>query len=104
LHPGDSVSVVPDYGKFTVDYYRQLHPNWPRDFAYVSAGDPAMLTSSTERLWLVVYGYENANHMAARQAVQSVVRASTGRYCAINSAQFNLIEVWLLEKCVNAPR
>ena len=97
--PGDAAIVVPQYGHFTFDYYRQLRGEPLDRIPYSSlSGQIVQEQQLANRLWLIVYGGEGANSVA-QAAIQSVIAASDERYCVVNSSQVQYIELWLLRRC-----
>jgi mannosyltransferase len=95
---GDGVEIVPEYGRFVFDYYRELHGIPADQFSYVSKIGIALPPSGTDREWLMVFGATNSNSVATA-ALSRALRTPGGPYCVTQSAQFNLIEVWLLHRC-----
>jgi mannosyltransferase len=76
--PGDAVIVVPQYGHFTFDYYRQLRGVALDRIPYSSlSGQIVQEQQLANRLWLIVYGGEGENRVA-QAAIQSVIAASDG--------------------------
>lgn len=96
--PGDGVELVPRYGWFTFDYYRELRGFPAKQFPYPSDRAQDLGPSAMRRKWLIVFGAVGSNSVAT-QALASELQASGGLYCTVDSAQFNLIEIWLLKKC-----
>src|SRR5712692_1303216 len=89
--PEDSVIVLPGYGYFTVDYYREINPAAALPLRFPDPDSPG----DGERIWLLVYG---SSDPMARDVIQKL-RSSTSPYCELKSQQFNLITVWLLQRC-----
>jgi mannosyltransferase len=97
-NPEDVVAVLPEYGRFTFDYYRQLHgsaDHGPKPFALESAETPGL---TSKKLWVVAYGAIDSN-MAAEKALHAIAVATRGKYCETEDRQFNLIKVWRFERC-----
>jgi hypothetical protein len=98
-HPGDGVIVLPEYGRFVFSYYRQLRHISPAQLPYASLnGTTEAVERSANRLWVVVYQGQSSKPIGVT-GIQPLVTASGGAYCTLTSTQFNLIEVWLLQKC-----
>lgn len=93
---GDSIVVLPAYGRFTFDYYRGTASTAvPLKFVDLDslAGDWPM---RGERIWLVAYAGSNAE---AQQAMQTLRNAQENAYCELKSKQLNFIQVRLFERC-----
>ena len=96
--PEDNVIVLPGYGRFTFDYYREVNPAAAVPLRFPDLDSPL----DGERIWLIVY--ESSDPMA-RDVIRKLRNAPGSSYCEIKSQQFNLIKVWLLQRCDrSAPR
>lgn len=98
---GDALAVVPQYGRFTVDYYRQRDGLPVSRVPYAAAGGELTDKSKAERLWLIVYGGQGYNAPA-----QEAIRAARGRndYCVARSSQFAYIELFLMTPCTGSGK
>lgn len=99
FQPGDAVAVVPAYGRFTVDYYRQFDGLPASRLPYADGQVPGK--GKPNRLWLMVYGGEGDNAPA-----QEALRAAGGQndYCLAGSSQFAYIELFLMTPCTSSGR
>lgn len=95
---GDGVEIVPEYGRFVFDYYRELHKVPADQFSYGSQTGIGLPRSGTDREWLLVFGATDSNSVAT-EALTAALETPGGPYCVTQSAQFNLVEVWLLHRC-----
>lgn len=96
--PGDGIVVVPEYARFTVDYYRELSGASARLPDAAPGGQMEGSRLVARRLWLAVYG-GNGYNPPAQDALQSVLAASRNRYCVAASSQFSFVELFLLQAC-----
>jgi mannosyltransferase len=95
---GDSVVIIPTYGRFTFDYYRGLAPGPPKPLAYSEwePGRPFPGRTAEHRTWLVISSV-GSSLPGAREAIQDL-RSEKNSYYVLEDRRFYSLEVWLLAK------
>ena len=96
---GDSVVVIPTYGRFTFDYYRMLAQGPPKPLVYSEweSGRPFPAPTAGHRTWLVVSSV-GSRLPGAQDALQELTSDARVPSYVLVERWFNSIEVWLLGK------
>jgi mannosyltransferase len=96
--PGDSVVVIPNYGRFTFDYYRGLEPGSSNSLVYGEweSGRAFPTAAAEHRTWLVISSV-GSKLPGAQEGLQDLKSERNSDY-VLEDRRLNSLEVWLLAK------
>ena len=94
---GDEVIVLPEYARFTFDYYRETRGPAAPGLLVASLTTLDLGSGSPQAVWFI--GSDFPRQGASQAEVDSFLAAHT-QYCEMSVSHFTAVRVWQTQRCV----
>jgi len=95
--PGDEVIVLPEYARFTVDYYRETRGPTAPGLHLASSATSDLGSRSPQAVWFI--GSDFPRQGASEAEVDGFLVAHP-EYCEVSVSHFTAVRVWQMQRCV----
>jgi 4-amino-4-deoxy-L-arabinose transferase-like glycosyltransferase len=95
-HAGDEVFVLPEYARFTVDYYRDISGPDAQSVQISTAAASTALSSLPEIVWFMSSDFPKPG---TGDAIVDAFSHARGEYCGELSARVTTVKVWQFRRC-----